>query len=781
MNFKTTLGLVLLLVVVGGTVWLFFPTGGPVTDVVTPTDEPADEQQPIFDPAPRADELVRVEMERADKPKLVFERQTDATAPAGADDWRIVEPFVAPAENVQVMGVARAVSGLRSRTRFEAGAKGEPSLVDAGLDEPQAVVRLTTEAGETHVLEIGDKVPMSNDTYVRVGGEKTVHIAMRDLAPQVNKGAVEYRSKRLARFNLDEAVRVQVVHDGRVYALSRGAGKQWVLEKPVRAPAAGGKIRSGLLTPVNTLRAVEFVTDTPESLARYGLDEPFLRVVIETETEREVSSGDEGVDAETQPAEPEVETIRQMREVVIGGYADLKREHRYAKAGDSEAVVTVTQTDVEQLVPNLDNLRDPQITRFGATDIQRIVLTTAGETATLTRGDDGWTGSGDLSEVDATAVEDLVDVVASLEAVSFVDAPEDLAEYGLAEPRARLDVTAAGQVAPVTLLVGGESASGMNAYVKRGDDPTVMVVSAAQADALAVEPLALRARGVFTFALPRLRRIEIEREPISYLLESDLPAWNLVQPEKAPVNRNAARNLANDLSRLRASQVVGKGNPAEFGLDDPLLTIRFVLAPETPETQPSDTQPAEEAPATETEHALFVSERGGTAYARRADSPFIFELDKTVYDVMTAEFIDPRVFSFDADEVNAVTVESTGGTLGLELAGDQWSYPADPYVELSQKEVRDFVRDIAGMRAERYFAYTDGELAEYGLDEPPARVRIGLYTGQEIVLHLTQRRAGELPRVAGIPNRGCIFLAREADIQKIMRGLDAYLKPEKPE
>jgi len=273
-----------------------------------------------------------------------------------------------------------------------------------------------------------------------------------------------------------------------------------------------------------------------------------------------------------------------------------------------------------------------------------------------------------------------------------------------------------------------------------------------------------------------LQRIEIEREPLSYVLEADGPAWNLLEPEGAPVNRNAARNLANDLSRLRGSQVVGKGNFAEFGLEQPILTIRFSLVPEPPDTQ------ATEAPLpAASEHVLYVGERDGTGYARRDDLPFVFELDKTVFEVLTNEFIEPRVFSFDADEVNAVTIESTGGELVLQLEGDQWMYPPDPYVELSPKQVRDFVRDIANMRAERYFAYRAGDLAAHRLDDPPARVKIGLYTGQEVVLHLNQRRSGELPRVAGIPNSGCVFLVRQADVEKLMRGLDTYLKPEKPE
>ena len=46
---------------------------------------------------------------------------------------------------------------------------------------------------------------------------------------------------------------------------------------------------------------------------------------------------------------------------------------------------------------------------------------------------------------------------------------------------------------------------------------------------------------------------------------------------------------------------------------------------------------------------------------------------------------------------------------------------------------------------------------------------------------MTQARPGELPRVAGFPGEQRIFLMRQADCEKLLRGLDEYVKSDKPE
>jgi hypothetical protein len=778
MNFKTT-GLLLALLVIVGAVWLLFPrTREPATGA-PPAPPTSEDLKYVFDPQPKDDQLVRMEVERPGKPRMVFERTESETAARGGEDWRMIEPLAVPVEGYKVLGLLRTVTGLQSRTRFEPGAKGHLTAAEAGLDPPAAAITLADKEGKQYRLEVGKKAIMSSDTYVRVGGQPTIQVAVRDLAPQVDKEVKDYRAQRLFRLNLDEAVRIRVEHEGRTYDFSRNPDGEWVVNEPLRARADRTKIRERLLSPLNTLQAVEFVDDAPQSLAQYGLDEPFLTLTVTTETKRRATP-EEGQPKGAEPpatSEAPVPPVSQTHRLLIGGFADLKSEHRYVQTGDGPWVVTVAQTAIANLVPNLSELRDPRVTRVKAADATELELAVAGATTTLKKVDGVWRGTGDLAELETEAVTDVLDALENLTAISYIDQPEELAQYGLDHPRAVLTVTTVGAVTPITLKIGSETASGRNAYLQREGEPTVVVIAEAQAARLAVSPLSLRSREVFTFPADRLRRMHVQRGTARYALLHAEDRWELAEPADAPVDAANVRALTNDLSRLRAKRVVGKDGQDRFGLNQPAVTVRFELAA----SPPADTQ-ATTAPAPSPErHELRIAWRDGAAYACKDDDPYVFELDETVYRVMTAELIDPRLFSFKPEDVVGVKIVATGGTLELVREGKTWKYAPDPFVELSQKKVEDFIRDLTQMRAEEYLAYRDGDLAAAGLAEPPASVTIRLTDGRELVLHLTQERPGELPRRAALVAEQRIFRMRQADCEKLLRGLDEYVKSGQPE
>lgn len=772
MNFRTT-GLLVGLLLVAGAVWLFFPRGDTAADLDLRDNTTASELKYVFTPQPKDEDIVRVEIERPDRPRLVFERVSRDEDDVGTEEWQMVEPLNAPVEGYKVGGLVRTLTGLQYQQRVEPGAAGALSPADAGLEPPLATITLQDKDRKVTRVEIGKKAVMSNDTYVRVGGQQTIYVAQRDLRQQLQEEAKDYRAKRLLRLKNEEIAGLRIEHEGRTFEFKRSDG-DWVIESPVRAYADSNKVRSKLLTALTTLQAAEFAEDSPAALAPYGLDEPFLKVTVTTQKKRTIPTT---AAADTQPAEPTVETVTQTHQLLIGGYADLKNEKRFAQTGLGPWLVTVRQSDVANLVPNLGELRDARVLRVKPADVTALEVASAdGRTAAISKVDDAWQGSGDLAELDTAAVQDLLAALEGLTAISFVDAPGAASEYGLDRPRAVLTVTVSGLVAPIKLRVGSDTASGRNTYVQRDDQPTVMVVSAAQAAKIAIDPLALRSRDVFDFPAEQIVRLRVERGNTRYALARLGPdEWHMAVPDGAPPDPAAVRLLANNLSRLRARKVVGKADETRFGLDRPTLTVAFEVQPAATETQPT-TAPGAPPEA----HTLRVSFKDGVAYGQHDDDPYIFELDESVYGALNAELIDPRVFRFAADEVRHVRIVGTGGALELLREDERWVYGPDPFVELDQKKVQDFVQELAQLRAEAWLEYRDADLAAYGLADAPATVTITLSGGREVVMHLAQEQAGEVPRRAALVSERRVCRLRLADSQKIFRGLDEYLKTDKP-
>lgn len=778
MNFKTTFVL-LVLVIIGVGLWI---VAGQREPAVEPEEtQPSTPTQPRYalDPRPEADDIVRLEFERRDRPALVFERRAKEDDPEAMSDWRMVAPLDSATETYQVDGLVRMLTGLQYQRSFQPGT-GQVSLADAGLQPPVATLRLTDQDGTQYAAELGKKVALSNNTYVHLADSPEILVVARDLTRDIEREANDYRAKRLLTLVAGDARHLRIEHEGKPYDFTRADDNQWVINQPVKAYALSDKVRA-LAEALGRVRVSEFIEDAPAALDAYGLDAPMLVITLVTEKTEQITP--DSADAEeptTQPSEPKFKTVVGEHALLVGDFADLKSTTRYVKLPNQPWIASVTQQQLDPLIPKLSELRDPAVTRVKADDVTRLELTHDDETTTLEKVDGKWQGTGDLAELETAAVKSLLQAFEDVNAIDYVDNPRDLAEYGLAQPRTVLTATTSGSVEPVSLRIGADTPSGRNTYVQVAGQTPVMVINAQRAAELTLKPISLRSREITSATPDQIMRLNIQQRDRSYTLERKPGArsWNMLEPADAPPNPSAVRELVNDLSRLRAKQVVARDDDQDYGLQNPVVTVEFQL--ELPLAGPPPT--TESQPAVErVTHTLRVGRQADQTYARFDDVPYVFQLDETVYQVLTAELIRPGLFDIASDDVGYLKIEAPGGTVEFQREDDEWIYPPDKFLKLSQKKVGDFVNELAKLRVSAYVAYRDGDPAAYGLENAPVTVSIRLKDDSEITLKIDQVRAGELPRKAAWLEQQRVFLLRHAEAEKLMRGLDYYVKPEPAE
>jgi hypothetical protein len=104
-----------------------------------------------------------------------------------------------------------------------------------------------------------------------------------------------------------------------------------------------------------------------------------------------------------------------------------------------------------------------------------------------------------------------------------------------------------------------------------------------------------------------------------------------------------------------------------------------------------------------------------------------------------------------------VRVERADDTLELAQEDSVWRYTPEPYLELDQQKVRQFIEELAGLAAESFVAYGDGDLAAAGLDAAPATLTIQLGDERELVLAIGPERVEKTTRVAALVGERRVF------------------------
>ena len=159
MNFRVTLGLLVVLLILGAGVYWSERQGG-----LAPTPTPATAKIVDFE----AKEVAELAVTWSGK-QVIIRKEADG-------QWRLTQPEAAPADALRINGILAGLAALNASRDFVA--KPE-DLAGYGLDQPQAVVALSRASGENRRLFIGSANPNKSAYYTRrawVEGEVTIHV-----------------------------------------------------------------------------------------------------------------------------------------------------------------------------------------------------------------------------------------------------------------------------------------------------------------------------------------------------------------------------------------------------------------------------------------------------------------------------------------------------------------------------------------------------------------------------------------------------------------------------
>ncbi|GMU92260.1 MAG: hypothetical protein AMXMBFR4_13180 [Candidatus Hydrogenedentota bacterium] len=544
----------------------------------------------------------------------------------------------------------------------------------------------------------------------------------------------------------------------------RDSAAQWRIAEP-KPIAANALVWDRVAKNLAELSSERTLDDRREDVGAYGLDDPVLRVNAATR---------DGANVE-----------------VHFGVLDPTQKYRYARAGDGPVFLVNPDTFFE-LNRDLLWLRDRDLFKEGELGITQIEYA---RIRPATIGDDGSTERNWEESVVVSAERDangvwrvlgptpgtgdqamLNDLAGELQFAigrNYIDYPEDLQDYNLDPPKARLTVRSGDGPAQTAYFGSFEAAKKEDAgvYVMHENSDHVFVVDAHMVTLFPANPDAWNEKRILTRPAMDLTSIRYEAGAQQFALENvEDGGWQLTEPRREKTDQGGVSTFISTLLSLNGSEYYPERSP-EFGLDEPV--IRIALAWKDIE-EPGYILVGAETPDG---RRRYVTQDNGAVTTLTNE-----EVGRLA--VSIKDFLSKSLLSFKRDLAREVRLMFEG-TEYVFVRGEQAWKVERPTGKVwdSQNDMQGLIAAITPLNAESVDADPAPEdLSIFGLDNPVAEWSVTLAPeaeGGQVQTLGPVSIGGICPddnhmRYAKVKGRDQIFRVRQAvvgKIREVLRGV----------
>ncbi len=573
MNFRTTLVIIILLIGIAVTYFLFLQE---------PTHKGlANERPPIH-------EVYNIEHNSVQRVELLFADAAYQNLKLIKDaigNWQLKVPFLARADNEKVNQMLDDILTKRVKLTLDV-----PELTQYGLDAPTITLSLWTDGNSPVATFFIGKKAINYSVYIKERSEAHIFLIESSALDDLTKAPTDLRSRSVFAFNPETVSNIQFMPEAEssiVASKTLNCEKRndtWYLTHPIETKADAQEIE-GLFSELLLLQVSTFEADgtnltTPTELEKYGLAAPRIHVTLtDKETSYALAIGS------AVPTENGKERHVYVKSAVSKGkeVASMRSDSQDTEAHYS--VYTVSDDIYRLLNTSILDLRDKRVIDFQRTATNRFTISIKGQPNTVcTKGYDNiWELQTPTEKIkaDTKAVSDLLFGVDSLEAVAFVASPaKDLNMYGLAAPSIKVAFTQPDEKKPAVLLIG-DFAENETVYVKSEDSSEVARVERALIDKIALGVAWLRDKQVLNFHIDDAVRLTLRgQDMMSFTCQRLGTNWRLTAPVKEAANNREVNGILYELDNLMADAfIVGDRIPTDSttGFSNPHVHLTLEL------------------------------------------------------------------------------------------------------------------------------------------------------------------------------------------------------------
>jgi hypothetical protein len=210
-------------------------------------------------------------------------------------------------------------------------------------------------------------------------------------------------------------------------------------------------------------------------------------------------------------------------------------------------------------------------------DIAAITLKRPSEEIRLVKEGKAWRLVQPLKEqADRVTLSSLVSALSRLRFTRDLGPEKDLTPFGLAQPTLVISFTAGDK--PHTLTVGKKTPGGQGYYVRRDQDPQVLIIPSSSKESLDRRLSDLRNRSLFHFTVEQVKALRVKTPNIQVTLEKKGDRWRWAGKENFKIYPARLERLLRFVSLTRVKEFVPNATKdlQDYGLAPPALTITVV-------------------------------------------------------------------------------------------------------------------------------------------------------------------------------------------------------------
>lgn len=550
MNFKTTLIILAVFILLGGAYFFF---GRPSPDA---EQSKADQQKIREVYALSKDKIQKIRLSFKDESyqSLTLARNTDGI-------WQLRAPFTANADPPKINEMLQDLLEKKVKQTLEA-----EDLAQYGLQPPKIRIELWTE-GETpaKTFLIGDRT-VNYSVYTKEQSESHIFLIESSALDDFTKSPSDFRDRDVFKFSPTEigAFRLQVAEqpeircEKQVASNTAAAGQlgAWQMIQPVKAKADARTVEE-IVSALGSLRVVVFEADGEYDLADYGLSQPRITVTLQ-------STADD-----------------QIQELQIGSDAGTPGRI-YVASSEHHAVYAVNREIYTKLNRTVFDLRDKRVIDFQRTATHRFTIRQEDSEIVCQKDVDGeWEITAPVAlKADEEAVDDLLFGVDALRVVAFVDdQPKNLQSYGLDSPSIEVSFMVP-NTEPAVLLVG--KMKGDNIYVKAQNAEPVFLVKKVLLDLVGMGVAGLRNKQILDFDSDAAAKIVLKHGDVNLTCQKQGTNWRLTHPVQEQARNGAIRSIIQQVNRLTVAAFLAVSpSITTAGFDTPEIRLVVTLKDRT--------------------------------------------------------------------------------------------------------------------------------------------------------------------------------------------------------